>query len=265
MKIKYISRPYHKPNIKIISNCNDVIAMLSLQYRKYISDIECNQYITIQITESNENYIISHDDNEITTDYPLDSVIEIIADCTTYYSNILPLHGASVERNGIAYAFLASTTSGKTTLTSYLINNGYNYITDDSILLDKDTKVIYPYNCPISLRKGGLDVLNKCGIYPNVAPLINRQIESRYIYNPDNVVVKPVPLEQIYFIKLGSHNEISNMSVSDIMMTLMKSPMMPLDMSVEYIKLLSEISKQYGKRLIYKDMDFVLKVLENEH
>ena len=89
------------------------------------------------------------------------AIDEIISNNTEYDNSIFALHGAAVEWNGKAILFLASTTSGKSTLTSYLTKNGFGYITDDCILLDRTSCDIHPYSTPIYLRDGGLEILKR--------------------------------------------------------------------------------------------------------
>ncbi|GKU75821.1 hypothetical protein L3i20_v202180 [Paenibacillus sp. L3-i20] len=52
--------------------------------------------------------------------------------------NILPLHGSAIALNGKAYAIVGHSGAGKTTLTSYLIERGYQLLSDDLIAVTFD-------------------------------------------------------------------------------------------------------------------------------
>ena len=108
---------------------------------------------------------------------------EIIFDNTNYDRRIFALHGAAVEWKGKGYLFLAATASGKTTLASYLTSQGFGYITDDCILLDRVDFQVYPCHTLLHLRDGGVDVLKlsflsaQAGVpIPKILDVYKRQI-----------------------------------------------------------------------------------------
>lgn len=48
--------------------------------------------------------------------------------------------------------FLAGTNTGKSTLITELIHQGYRYISDDYVILSKDNTGIIPFHLPLKLR-----------------------------------------------------------------------------------------------------------------
>ena len=245
---KYLCRPFHMPDYEIISDCPEFIESLYLQYGDYISDTVCENTYSINITKNTENPLLV-----------LDSVL---FDTTVYDDSIIPLHGAAVEYNGCAYIFLAPTTSGKTTLISYLIHNGMGYITEDCVLVDKQTFGIYPYPCPIHLRDGGIEVLKKHGIVISVIKTLDTHAGTRYIYTPDNCVENLTPIGGIFFIERNeTDNSMKDMPTSESIMELMKSSITVYQPSAEHIRLMSELSQIGCKRLIYKDMEYVREII----
>jgi hypothetical protein len=249
MNSLYIKRPFQQPNYEIISDDNKLLDMLRLQYGPFICDYPLP-----------DTYCINA---EVFTYNPLYEIDSIIFETTVYDSSILALHGSSVEWNGKAYLFLAGTFSGKTTLASYLTSSGFGYITDDCILIDRDSFEVYPYNCPIQLRDGGLEVLEKLGKVPPNLQFLDDAVIQRYIYTPQNCVTQPLPLGGIYFIEL---NEIENMivdiSTNEKMTELMKSPITNYAITPEYLKLIARLSQKVCGKLIYKDMEFVAKTIK---
>ncbi|MEJ7584195.1 MAG: hypothetical protein WKF43_08940 [Acidimicrobiales bacterium] len=63
----------------------------------------------------------------------------------------LLLHAAAAERNGQAVLLPAPSHSGKSTMVTGLIANGFRYLTDDVAPLDPLRKLILPYPKPISV------------------------------------------------------------------------------------------------------------------
>ena len=260
---KYLHRPFHTPDYEIISDCPKFLESLYLQYGGYISDVECeNPYRITVKKETNNNYIFEHIAGKSITDKPLLTFDDILFDTTTYDGSIIPLHGAAVEYNGNAYVFLAPTTSGKTTLTTYLTYNGCNYITEDCVLIDKQTFGVYPYPCPVHLRTGGVEVLQKYGItVPNVK-ILDTHAGLRYIYTPENCVKRLIPLGKIFFItRSETENRITNMAVSENIMELMKSGMTVYNPTAEHIRLMSKLAGTGCKALVYRDMEYVRDII----
>ena len=262
---KYLRRPFHSPDYEIISDCNKLIETLQMQYGSYLSGVKCGNPYSISITETGKSdgeYIFEHGVKKSVTDAPLRVLDDILFDMTKYDDNIIPLHGASVEYNGYAYVFLAPTTSGKTTLTAYLISGGFNYITEDGILIDKKTFGVYPYPCPVHIRSGGFEVLKNHGIaIPNIKHLETHS-GTRYIYNPDNCVKTLTPLGMIFFItRSETENNVINMTVSENIISLMKSAIADYRPSGEHIRLMTALAKNKCRRLIYRDMDYVKDII----
>ena len=246
--VKYLRRPYHIPDYEIVSDCPKFLESLYLQYGGYISDAECENPYRITVTKEIADPLVMLDD--------------ILFNTTTYDTGIIPLHGAAVEYKGNAYIFLAPTTSGKTTLTAYLVCNGFGYITEDTVLLDKKSFRIYPYLCPIHLRKGGIDVLQNHGItIPALKPLDSYN-NIRYVSTPDNCVKTSTPFGKIFFItRSETENHVINMNVSESIIELMKSGMTVYRPTAEHVRLMSKLAGTGCKRLIYRDMEYVKDII----
>jgi len=180
-------------------------------------------------------------------------------------SSIFALHGAAVEYNCKAYIFLASTTSGKTTLASYLVSNSFGYITDDCILLDKNNFTIHPVKAPIQLRTGGLKVLKDYKAEPQNIEVIENEKDLRYVYMPDNYINNPLPIEKIFFIRRTANiNSLIPMNTTTRITELMKSPIREYPVTSEYIRFISQLTKYECQYLLYHDMNYVIEVIKNE-
>jgi serine kinase of HPr protein (carbohydrate metabolism regulator) len=201
-------------------------------------------------------------DAEIFSQNPLFEIDTIIFENTVYDDSVLALHGSAVEYTGKAYLFPAGTGSGKTTLASYLTSSGFGYITDDCILIDRNTFEVYPYNCPIQLRDGGLEVLEKLDKAPSELQLLDNPVMQRYIYIPQNCVTQPTPLGGIYFIERSeTENMIADISTNEKMTELMKAPITNYEITPEYLRLLARLTQTVCRKLIYKDMEFVAEAI----
>ena len=147
-------------------------------------------------------------------------------------------------------------------MTYYLNRNGFGYLTDDSFLYDMNSGDIrYSYK-PIELREDGYNFLKKESL------LTDREIyydptsgRERYCYYPRKIEGIST-LSAIYLIERNSSiNALERVSVSESVRELMKSLMVIPEMDGEDIRGLRQIAKLVRGRLFYKDMRFVLDVI----
>lgn len=248
----------------IETDCQEIIAKLKMKYGKYISDCEQPRTADIGILKGDSSiYTVTVGKTVWQTSNPLFYVDRFLFENPSYDINILALHGAAVEWKGKSYVFLAPTTTGKTTLTSYLTYCGCGYLAEDCVLLDRLTCKVYPFSRPLHLRKGGVDVLRQCHAIPMELQCLGDQNDScRYIYTPQNSIEHELPLGEIYFIELTeSRNAVLPMTSAEKMMALMKSPITMYPITKDYLRLLTNLSTKYCKRLQYCDMNFVKEVI----
>ena len=251
--------PPFQTTFNITTNCNELIRLLKLKYGKYmIAFCQSNDTKNIVTVKKGHLYDIEFENKIINSESGILAIDDIIFNHTVYDKTIFALHGAAVEYNGKAYLFLASTTSGKTTLTSYLTSNGFGYITDDCILLDRKTFEVYPYNTPIHLRDGGVEVLKRFNALPSQLEILDDGYIKRYIYTPKNSVDKSLPVEKIFFInRTEKDNILEDLDTTSRMSSLMHAPITVYTITPEYLKFISSLSKTNCCKLCYCDMDFV--------
>ena len=263
MRLLSLKMPYQAEWI-IETDCPEIISKLEKKYGKYVSECKERYRADIKIFKNDSvDYIVTIENRTITTAHPLFHLNRFLFDNPSYDDNILSLHGAAVEWQGKCYVFLASTTIGKTTLASYLTHCGCGYLTDDCVLLDRRSYMVYPFSMPLHLREGGLNVLENYNALPkNLSKLFERDGDCRYIYAPQNTVECAIPLGEIFFLERSeTENALLPMSTTDKLTALLKSPIMVYPITAEYLRLLSEIGRNYCKRLKYCDMNFVKEVV----
>jgi len=89
------------------------------------------------------------------------------------------LHAASVAKNGSAMMIPANSGAGKSTFTTWLASNGFDYITDELILIDADRQ-LEGIARPIQIKANGIDAIKslvkkpeliQTGKFANALPL----------------------------------------------------------------------------------------------
>ncbi len=190
--------------------------------------------------------------------------IQSIKEIFIKHNTPLALHGAAIAHNSRAHLFLAPTTAGKTTLTSHLVARGFDYITDDCILLDWDNFTVYPNITPLHLREGSLNVLKRYDALPPSLEFIDDPAYPRYTYTPANCITGPLPLGTIYFIiRTEDENRLEEMSGTEKMKALLKSPIQEYPLNSDYLRTIARLSRFPCYRLFYNDMDYVAEVIRN--
>lgn len=264
MALIYLNTPF-QTTYSVLTYCEVLISSLKLKYGKYLSYAKNEGDILITVKESFGNYEVTALEKTSTVKDPLYEIDRIIFQNTKFDQRIFALHGAAVEWDGKAYVFLASTSSGKTTLTSYLCANDFGYITDDCVLLEREKFVVHPYNAPVHLRKDGFDVLKKHKVEPNEYQILHEFPAERYVYTPKNYVLNQLPIGCIFFIeRTENENKLSEMTTNKRMSELMKSPITIYKVTSEYLRFISKLAKIDCKKLFYSDMAYVAKIIKNE-
>ena len=82
----------------------------------------------------------------------------------TVSSNTLLLHAGAIKYNNKGVILAGATMSGKSTLTSYLLNEGFEYITDDIVILNTNNVTFLPYPKTIMLREQSYNILREAKI-----------------------------------------------------------------------------------------------------
>lgn len=258
-----ISLPF-QTTYRISTNCPTLPALLSLKYGEYVSENSTQSAnFEIVVIRAGSLYNIFFQGKKIVSQTVLLTIDQILFENTIYDPGIFALHGGSVESSGKAYLLLAPTTSGKTTLTSFLVSQGFGYLTDDCILLDRSTFQVHPCRIPLHLRPGGLSVLERyCAVPPNLQAL---GIESRYVYSPANSVDRAIPLGGIFFItRTDDDNRVIEMNTNERILALMNSPITNYNVDSTYLKFLSRLAKFTCQKLYYSDMRFVAEVIQHK-
>ncbi len=167
MKLSRLKMPYQSERI-IGTDDPELLSHLKKKYGVYIVDCDRQEGIPDICIDNKEGniYAVTIEGTVSITSHPVSCLDGYLFEHPSYEASVFAMHGAAVEWKGKSYAFLAATTSGKTTLTSYLVHRGFGYMTDDCVLLDRQTHMVHPFSTPLHLRRGGVEVLERYGALP---------------------------------------------------------------------------------------------------
>lgn len=248
-----IKLPYHIDSYTIDTNCEDIVNTLRSLYGTYCSD-SADGSIVISVSKPDDKYTINWNDRKFITAEPMGCVHNIIYNTKKITTGIFAMHAGAVCRNRKASIFAASTTTGKTTLISYLTQSGFEYVSDDCVFIDMDDLSVYPLHNPLHLRDGGAEILRKCGKLPNDLTYA----DERYIFVPQNLSPEKTEIEKIYFInRTNNENTILPLDRKDSFKRLMFSPIVTYNITPEYMRFLNKLTP-FCHTLRYTDMGYVM-------
>ncbi len=259
---RYISLPNRKYDYCIVSDCPELIRTLELLYAGFLKYEAVQKYMELQIYQiGNEEYQVSFNGKTDVQNDPIRFVKNILFENPYFDESILALHGAAIGTGEMASLFLGRTCAGKTTLTAYLVNKGFKYITEDCILINYADKLVNPCPLPLHLRDGGKDVLLKNNIAPEYR-YINFSSIKRYTFMPQNVETRPTPIGAIYFITRDENrNRVCSLKTEDAFIRLIKSPITWYPLRTPYIQAFKKISSLPCYQLEYSSFSFVEEIM----
>lgn len=260
-----IKKPFHA-TVSVITNCPLLVTQLKMKYGPYIFEgTQDGTSLLIKAIRTKTEYELLFNEHFCRVNSAYQEIEQILFETSKYDDHIFALHGAAIEWRDMAYLCLAPTMSGKSTLTSFLVNQGFGYLTDDCILLDRNNFLVYPFSTPIQLRNGGIEILReKYSDSMFDVQSWSDGISEHYAHLPHNIIETPVPLAKIFFIKrTDSENKVIYMDSVERLTSLLKSPITKYEICGSYLRSLVKLVEFDCSMLFYHDMDYVAHVIRD--
>lgn len=188
--------------IRFTTNDNQIYILINKLYSNLIYDNAAmwknglkHRDITIMRTQdaiyvNNSTYDFFIDECEI-----IDFIIDVVNDSFDLFekNKYAFFHGSTVSYGNKCILFIAPTLQGKTTLCTQMVQNGFTYLSDDLIIIDRRCN-IYPFPVPIKLRKNkNIDTLGfsnnfiKFDNKDNIILTYKAKKDTQTIYIPSNI------------------------------------------------------------------------------
>lgn len=199
----YIAIPYVTPALEIDcsrSNATTYLEHLFFPYAKY--NPRRNDYFKISFADCCDGKIrVYHRYSKGQEIKDIIRYIEAFIIRNAYATDgYIMLHGGAISRNGKAVAILGNSYAGKSTATAYFCAKGFEYLTDDRVLVNANTLQVMPFQRKIMLRSNTTSLLKE--IY-NISISTN-EIDlngiQRSIYEPTAEVTRTSYLEKIIIL-----------------------------------------------------------------
>lgn len=225
-----------------------------------IPNLECK---TITVAPQGEQYQVCFNTHTMSTDSPVQAICNFLFQDVNFLPSLFPLHGGAIAVGNQAQIFLASTRTGKTTLTAYLANKGYSYLNDDHVLIEMDTLSVIPNCSPLHLRPESIPILEQygCAIQGTV---VQTGKNLRIIYSPENTVKKPLQIGNIFILERNAtDNSYERLSVVEAVQVLLAHSLSPATNDMKRLQCAIQLANRYQCiRLRYADLNFISNVME---
>jgi len=127
---------------------------------------------------------------------------DITVDIQYLCNSLFFMHGAALERNGELLLLTGRSGAGKSTTTWGLLNNGFNYLSDELAPINLETMHVSPYPHAVCLKS-----------HPPIYPLpkgilkTNRTMHVPVDLLPSKAHLESFPLSRVIIVEFSSDNE----------------------------------------------------------
>ncbi len=172
------------------------------------------------------------------------------------------LHGGVIAKDNQAYCVIAPTMTGKSTFITYFSLNGYDYLADDYIFVDREKNTITPLPLPVSLRDTTVlgDLLNGYYAVSGHNELRGEQNTLVSLYKDSKIAYS---LDKILFIQRGAGNTLRLLNKGELYKTLLFNMKNALALDRECIAVGNFIDNVCGYWLSYNDFEYVAKCINS--
>lgn len=266
----FVTSPYFYPDFLIKTDSEEIFESFSSIYYSSFTSME-NKHVPkgthiIKILKKNKDFVIFLENTSFTkntticTDSPFLYVSKYIQQKRKLCPDFFALHAAAIHKGGETWVLLGNTNTGKTTFVMAMIAKGFQYVTDDCIIIDLHSQKIVPYYQPLKLRKGGVDILRQnyipipqlCHVYDSVF--------DRYIYHPQKPVIRELTVTKLFHLVRANHGFCyEQLNSFDSFQCLIKSGLICQSVSQDWISCASAFSKKGITRIEFCNFSDLLE------
>lgn len=162
MKKLFLMLPNVEPKLEITCHDEKIMEYLYNMFSPYMSQQAVKEkYEPLIFYKNNDNELmVEKNDGKEKLDTDIVTYLETyLLENSCVDKGYLMLHGGGVAYNNHAFIFLANSMVGKSTLITHLCMEGFEYITDDRLIIDTTEKMVLPFAKTIMLRPDGKKIL----------------------------------------------------------------------------------------------------------
>lgn len=162
MKKLFLMIPNVEPRLEISCQDEKIMEYLYNMFSPYVShQCQKGKYESLIFYKNDySELMVERNDGKEKLDVDIVTYLETyLLENSCVDKGYLMLHGGGVAHNNHAFIFLANSMVGKSTLITHLCMEGFEYITDDRLIIDTTEKTVLPFTKTIMLRPDGKKIL----------------------------------------------------------------------------------------------------------
>lgn len=212
----------------------------------------------ISVSFKDNQYRVCLDGRMTLSNFPIQTISNFLFQDVRYLPTLFPLHGGAIAVADHVQIFLASTGTGKTTLTAFLVNKGCPYLNDDYVLIEMDTLSVIPNCSPLHLRPESIPILKRYGCDIQGTE-VKMETERRIAYLPKNTVKEPLQIGRIFILDHNvTENSYERLSPVRTVQCLLANSLSFTTNGVEKLQCAIKLANRFPCiRLRYTDLNFV--------
>lgn len=257
MRRYFLSRPHIQPQLRLTIEDDRLADGLTAYFEGFLIDRVNPEAEDISILGTGPVYRFVTAAGTVPTEYPIAQLADEWHRRLCLEEGWTGLHAAGLVWKRHAFLFAAATTTGKTTLTAYLLHEGFGYLSDDCVTIHRQTLTVVPSRNTLHLRAGGREILRQLGALPSGLRPAGEPGAERFVYTPPAAPDMSYPIGGIFLLERSTENRLLPLSQSDAMPLLMKNAMVHEKPSAERLRFWLALSARPIYHLYYREMAFV--------
>ena len=253
-----IQKPFHTTSYSITTNSRHLYEWLEIAYGEYATNVaQATHNIHIDVLNGFQSKVCV-DGLELTVRDPVDYLNKYIYETSIMIPDYFLFHASAVQKNDKAYVFLSPTSRGKSTLTCYLVNNSFTFISDDVVAINKSDLQIQRINNNIHLRPNGYNAI-KDVLKNNRVLHCSYFCFDRYVFYPffpSNY--DKINCVEFFYTKFSPVNRITYLDTNDRNTVLYKSALYPYNIDLKAFEFITKIQQNFHKMIEYNCFDFLV-------
>ncbi|MBQ8175052.1 MAG: hypothetical protein IJ009_06590 [Clostridia bacterium] len=173
-------------------------------------------------------------------------------------------HGGVIARDGAALCILAPTMTGKSTMIAHFSLNGYDYLADDYIFIDRSRKTICPVPMPVALRSTAFlgDSLNGHFLTSGFNELRGEDITLLNLFDEESQNGCEYIAQNVLLIHRTDENKLLEMSRGETYKELLFNMKRAVDFERDARAIGGYANEFSGYRLLYSSFAYAAECLE---
>lgn len=221
--------------------------------------IHDNNYFVIYKHNGKQNFECSTNTDVVFLLYQL---LELYTDSISI-KNCSIFHGSLITKSNRAFGLSAPTRTGKSTLTAYLCSHGFQFLSDDYIIVDRISKSVSSFTLPITLRSKEVLPLEANGnVLFEGYNKYKGELNYLFMNTDSSMKLSSNKLNSMIFLCRCDENLVSTLSKGESYKMLILNLKYTKELELERVNMINFVNDISCYSLLYSDMSYAKNAIE---